>query len=156
MRDSKIKHGACAQNTEEALRALGEDPKDFEALLESPKASWQPANALEELQVRRLARAVWRTERNDCLGGACKRAWPRASVNVQTQTNPLRQLAYYQQDRLKCEKQTHKRYPPCCQLLTANLTRFFKEFARGGVRLPKRSKIVTNCYHKVIDRKLPA
>ena len=67
MRDSKTKHGAYAQNREEALRALGEDPKDFEALLESLKASWQPANALEELLVKRLARAIWRTERNDRL-----------------------------------------------------------------------------------------
>jgi hypothetical protein len=39
LRDSKMKHGAYAQNREEALRALGEDPKDFEALLESLKAS---------------------------------------------------------------------------------------------------------------------
>ncbi|HXJ96610.1 MAG TPA: hypothetical protein VMT20_27540 [Terriglobia bacterium] len=44
MRDSKMKHGAYAQDKEEALRALGEDPKDFEALLESLRASWQPAN----------------------------------------------------------------------------------------------------------------
>jgi len=67
MRDSKIKHGGYAQDTEEVLRVLGEDPKDFEALLESLKASWQPANALEELLVKRLARAIWRTERNDRL-----------------------------------------------------------------------------------------
>jgi hypothetical protein len=67
MRDSKIKHGAYAQDKEEALRVLGEDPKDFDALLESLKASWPPANALEELLVKRLARAIWRTERNDRL-----------------------------------------------------------------------------------------
>ena len=67
MRDSKTKHGAYAQDKEETLRALGEDPKDFDALLESLKASWQPANALEELLVKRLARAIWRTERNDRL-----------------------------------------------------------------------------------------
>ncbi|HXJ92485.1 MAG TPA: hypothetical protein VMT20_06340 [Terriglobia bacterium] len=67
VRDSNIKHGAYAQDREEALRALGEDPKDFDALLESLKASWQPANALEELLVKRLARAIWRTERNDRL-----------------------------------------------------------------------------------------
>ena len=52
MRDSKTKHGAYAQDREEALRVLGEDPKDFDALLESLKASWQPANALEELLVK--------------------------------------------------------------------------------------------------------
>jgi len=67
VRDSNIKHGAYAQDGEEALRALGEDPEDFAALLESLKASWQPANALEDLLVKRLARAVWRTERNDRL-----------------------------------------------------------------------------------------
>jgi hypothetical protein len=67
MRDSKIKHGAYAQDREEALRVLGEDPKDFDALLESLKASWQPANGLETLLVKRLARAIWRTERNDRL-----------------------------------------------------------------------------------------
>ena len=67
LRDSRIKHGAYARDSEEALRALGEDPKDFEALLESLKACWQPANGLEELLVKRLARAIWRTERNDRL-----------------------------------------------------------------------------------------
>jgi len=49
MRDSKMKHGAYAHGKEEALRALGEHPKDFDVLLESLKASWQPADALEEL-----------------------------------------------------------------------------------------------------------
>jgi len=48
-----MKHGAYAQDKEEALRVLGEDPKDFDELLESLKASWQPANALEELLVKR-------------------------------------------------------------------------------------------------------
>jgi len=67
MREGKIKHGAYSQDKEAALRVLGEDPKDFEALLESLLASWQPANALEELLVKRLARAIWRTERNDRL-----------------------------------------------------------------------------------------
>ena len=65
MRDRKSKHGAYAQDLEEALRVLGEDPKDFDALLESLKASWQPANGLETRLVKRLARAIWRTERND-------------------------------------------------------------------------------------------
>ena len=32
MRDSKIKHGAYAQDNEEALRVLGQDPKDFDAV----------------------------------------------------------------------------------------------------------------------------
>ncbi len=67
VRDSNIKHGAYAQDREEALRVLGEEPDDFEQLLESLRASWQPANGLEELLVKRLARAIWRTERNDRL-----------------------------------------------------------------------------------------
>jgi len=62
VRDSNIKHGAYAQDREETLRVLGEDPKDFEALLESLRASGQPAKELEGLLVKRLVRAIWRTE----------------------------------------------------------------------------------------------
>ena len=41
MRDSKIKHGAYAQDKEQALRVLGEDPKDFEPLLIEEIEAWQ-------------------------------------------------------------------------------------------------------------------
>ena len=41
MRDSKMKHGAYAQTKDEALRALGEDPKDFEPLLIEESQAWQ-------------------------------------------------------------------------------------------------------------------
>jgi hypothetical protein len=67
VRDSNIKHGAYAQDMGEALQVLGEDPKDFEKLRESLHATWQPANELEERLVKRLARAIWRTERHDRL-----------------------------------------------------------------------------------------
>ena len=64
-RDSKIRHGFYAQADGEALRALGEDPDEFDRLLRSLEATWQPADELQMRLVARLARAVWRLERAD-------------------------------------------------------------------------------------------
>jgi hypothetical protein len=84
VRDANIKHGAYAQDMGEALRVLGEDPKDFDQLLESLKATWQPANELEGRLVKRLGRAIWRAERNDCLqapaGEPCRAPGERNDV----------------------------------------------------------------------------
>jgi hypothetical protein len=65
VRDSNIKHGVYVQEPTETLPVLGEDPKDFERLLESLQATFQPADELESRLVKRLARAILRTERND-------------------------------------------------------------------------------------------
>jgi hypothetical protein len=44
---------------------LGEDPAEFEHLLESLIATWQPADEFESRLMTRLARALWRMERGD-------------------------------------------------------------------------------------------
>jgi len=65
MRDSKIQHGAYSEAPDEVLRGLGEDPEEFQELLESLQATWKPADELQARLVRRLARAMWRLERSD-------------------------------------------------------------------------------------------
>jgi hypothetical protein len=63
IRAANLRHGFYSQADGEALRALGEDPAEFEALLESLMATWQPADEFETRLVTRLARALWRMER---------------------------------------------------------------------------------------------
>jgi hypothetical protein len=65
MRDAKTVHGFYSQAEGEALRALGEDPEDFKTLLKEVMAAWQPAPGFEARLVKRLARALWRCERDD-------------------------------------------------------------------------------------------
>src|SRR6516225_7770513 len=65
MRAANLRHGFYSQAQGEALRALGEDPAEFEHLLESLIATWQPADEFESRLVTRLARALWRMERGD-------------------------------------------------------------------------------------------
>jgi len=65
IRAANTRHGFYAQGNGEALRALGEDPADFERLVESLIESWQPVDGFEERLVMRLARALWRMERSD-------------------------------------------------------------------------------------------
>lgn len=60
-----LRHGFYSNQSGEAIRALGEDPKDFEELLESLVRAWKPEGEFETLLVRRLARAYWRLERAD-------------------------------------------------------------------------------------------
>ena len=65
MRDANTIHGFYSQAEGEALRALGEDPDDFKATLRDVTAEWQPATGFETRLVKRLARALWRCERDD-------------------------------------------------------------------------------------------
>jgi len=65
MRDAKTVHGFYSQAEGETLRALGEDPDGFKALLNDVIAEWQPANGFEARLVKRLARALWKCERDD-------------------------------------------------------------------------------------------
>jgi hypothetical protein len=46
------------------LRALGEDPAEFDAVVKALIEKWHPANGFEELLVMRLARAIWGMERS--------------------------------------------------------------------------------------------
>ena len=65
IRAAHLRHGFYAQAEEVALRALGEDPAQFQELLERLWEKWNPTDALQEKLVARLARAVWRLDRSD-------------------------------------------------------------------------------------------
>jgi hypothetical protein len=65
MRAANLRHGFYSQAQGEALRALGEDPAEFEDLLDSLIATWEPADQFQSRLVNRLARALWRMERGD-------------------------------------------------------------------------------------------
>ncbi len=60
VRAAHLIHGFYSEAAGEALRALGEDPAEFDRLLASLMETWQPADLLEEELVERLARALWR------------------------------------------------------------------------------------------------
>lgn len=47
------------------MQALGEDPREYNQFVESLAEAWQPANALEDVLLRRLARTLWCLERGD-------------------------------------------------------------------------------------------
>jgi hypothetical protein len=57
--------GYKVQAEEIAMRALGEDPADFQELLEALWEEWNPVGALQEGVVIRLARALWLANRAD-------------------------------------------------------------------------------------------
>ncbi|MGD1155033.1 MAG: hypothetical protein ABSA41_04325 [Terriglobia bacterium] len=65
IRAAHLRHGFYAQAEEVALRALGEDPAQFQELLGRLWEKWNPTDALQEKLVARLARAVWRLDRSD-------------------------------------------------------------------------------------------
>jgi hypothetical protein len=67
MAAARLKHGFYSKQNPEAIRALGEDPADFEALQESLTETWSPETVYEHLLVRRLARAYWQLERADAF-----------------------------------------------------------------------------------------
>ena len=62
-RAAHLKHGFYSRQREEALRALGEDPAELAALIESAHEDWRPANAFQARLAERLARLLWRMER---------------------------------------------------------------------------------------------
>ena len=65
MRAANLRHGFYSQAQSQALRALGEDPAEFERLLESLIETWQPDDEFQSRLVARLGRALWRMERGD-------------------------------------------------------------------------------------------
>src|SRR5579862_7438 len=64
-RDASLRHGFYSKERDTALRALGEDPADFDALVKAVQQKYAPADEFEEAFVMRLARAMWRMERGD-------------------------------------------------------------------------------------------
>jgi hypothetical protein len=68
--------GYNVQAEEVAMRALGEDPADFQELLEALWEEWNPVGSVQEGVVIRLARAMWLMNRADRAqeGAALRRA----------------------------------------------------------------------------------
>ncbi len=65
IRAAHLRHGFYSQAEEVALRALGEDPAEFQDLLEALWEEWQPTPGLQEELVMRLGRALWLIYRAD-------------------------------------------------------------------------------------------
>jgi hypothetical protein len=63
IRDANTRHGFYSKAEGAALRALGEDPAEFDAVVSALMQKWRPANGFEKLLVMRLARAIWGVER---------------------------------------------------------------------------------------------
>jgi hypothetical protein len=68
--------GYNVQAEEMAMRALGEDPADFQELLETLWEEWNPVGSVQEGVVIRLARVLWLMNRSDRAqeGAALRRA----------------------------------------------------------------------------------
>ena len=63
------------ENQRQAMRALGEDAEEFEALTEELRSAFAPGDGLEERQVEDLAWLYWRRERLErTLSGLRRRA----------------------------------------------------------------------------------
>jgi hypothetical protein len=65
IRAALLRHGFDMQAEEVAMRALGENPADFQELLEALWETYQPSDAAQEGLVIRLARATWLMNRAD-------------------------------------------------------------------------------------------
>ena len=65
IRAAQLRHGFYSQAEEVAMRALGEDPAQFQELLEALWEEWKPVGGLQEEPVIRLARAIWLMNRAD-------------------------------------------------------------------------------------------
>ncbi len=70
-----LKHGGyvSAANQRQALRALGEDPEQFEALRAELRSAFDAGDALSEQQVEDLAWLYWRRERLERMQTGLKR-----------------------------------------------------------------------------------
>jgi len=62
---ANLRHGLYSRNWTGSMLALGENPMEFDQLLESLLDTWQPANGFEMALVERLARTLWRMHRSD-------------------------------------------------------------------------------------------
>ena len=65
IRAALLRHGFDLQAEEVAMRALGENPADFQELLEALWETYRPTDAAQEGLVIRLARATWLLNRAD-------------------------------------------------------------------------------------------
>ena len=65
IRAAHLRHGFYAQDEEVAMRALGEDPAQFQELVEGLWETYNPTDIAQEGFVIRLARATWLMNRAD-------------------------------------------------------------------------------------------
>ena len=71
IRAAHLRHGFYSQAEEAALRALGEDPAQYQQLLEDLWEEWQPVGAIQEGLVIRLRRCMGLTNRADRMLEGC-------------------------------------------------------------------------------------
>ncbi len=86
IRAAHLRHGLYARAEEVALRALGEEPAQFQELLKGLWETYNPTDAAQEGLVIRLARAEWRLNRADRMqeGYALRQA---KDVNIGREDN---------------------------------------------------------------------
>ena len=70
IRAAHLKHGFYSKSDEAALRALGEDPKDFRKLRDSLRDKDTLAERLQEELADQVARALWQMQRVDRMADA--------------------------------------------------------------------------------------
>ncbi len=58
-----LRHGLFAKSSEETFRQLGEDPADFQALVDSLRGTFRPEDGFEEMLVEDMAVCRWRLNR---------------------------------------------------------------------------------------------
>ncbi len=75
VRFNAVKHGFFSQQIVISSKAIGEDPKDLQALLQELRDHYEPANIAEEVQVDTIAVCLWRERRAlRCELGEVRRA----------------------------------------------------------------------------------
>ena len=89
-RDASLRHGFYSKDRDQALRALGEDPADFDTMVKAVNQKYPPADGFEEALGMRLARAMWRMDRADRMleGYALRQAqetnrWRESRIHAQ-------------------------------------------------------------------------
>ena len=89
-RDASLRHGFYSKDRDKALRALGEDPADFDIMVKAVKQKYPPADGFEDALGMRLARAMWRMDRADRMleGHALRQAqeanqWRESRIHAQ-------------------------------------------------------------------------
>jgi len=63
IRFNAVKHGFFARQIVVSSKKIGEDPRDFEALLRKLRQHYDPADIGEEMQVENIAVCLWRERR---------------------------------------------------------------------------------------------
>ena len=58
-----LRHGLFAKSMEETFRQLGEDPADYQAMLDSLREAFQPKDGFEEMLIEDMAVCRWRLNR---------------------------------------------------------------------------------------------